>query len=121
MCHIIISFNLDAARLTSDEEHQLSETMEDEIDGDASRADPDHIPDSIEEDTFAGNINKTILPVKGNKCPQCAFATEYTSNLKRHIKTRHTHKDDRPHKCTKCDYAAKLKEYLARHMEKCKN
>lgn len=95
----IISFNADAAQPTSDEEQQ-------------------HVL-ATEMETFADS-QSSLDQTNKHKCPYCVYSCVKKSNMNRHIKQQHTHKDEKAFKCSKCHYATKNKAHLTRHMKTCK-
>jgi uncharacterized C2H2 Zn-finger protein len=54
------------------------------------------------------------------KCPHCVYKSKYNKDVTRHIRTQHTHKDERRFKCGKCSYAGKRKDHLVSHEKTCK-
>lgn len=121
----IISFNTDAARLTSDEEQQLflesiqNEVILEAMDNWNEEDPPDADADYTEVETFADN-RSSLDQVNANKCPYCDYSSARKYNLKQHIKTQHTHKDHKPFTCANCSYATKQKSHLTKHEKTCK-
>lgn len=58
---------------------------------------------------------------EANKCPYCICSTTVKATLNRHIRTKHTHKNEKSFKCGKCCYATNRKDNLIRHERTCKN
>ena len=60
-----------------------------------------------------------IMNMKNNainsiKCNQCAYASSYAGNLKKHLKT---HSGEKSNKCNQCDFASSHAGDLRRHLK----
>ncbi|XP_035660444.1 zinc finger protein 91-like [Branchiostoma floridae] len=63
---------------------------------------------------FVNSNSKQRSGSKRFMCKECGYATDLTSDLKRHIVR---HGVDKPHKCHKCPYAAMSKSKLLIHLK----
>ena len=63
--------------------------------------------DSLSDDDFDHEIDKK------NNCDQCEYTCEMESNLKKHVKSEHTHS------CEQCDFMTSNKMHLKMHVKAC--
>ncbi|XP_078584969.1 uncharacterized protein LOC144867074 [Branchiostoma floridae x Branchiostoma japonicum] len=69
---------------------------------------------SPQDHLFVNSNSKQRSGSKRFMCKECGYATDLTSDLKRHMLR---HGGDKPHKCHKCPYAAMAKSKLLIHLK----